>query len=84
MANVSIRIDEKLKNDFQNVCESIGMDMSTAIKVFMKKTTNERGIPFDVSADPFYSAENIATLERRIANIECGKSKMTEHELIEE
>ena len=39
-------------------------------------------LPFEVSVDPFYSKENIAELERRIADAKAGKN-MHEHELIE-
>ena len=37
----------------------------------------------DVSEDVFYTDENIAKLERRIADIKAGKN-ISEHELIEE
>jgi DNA-damage-inducible protein J len=43
----------------------------------------ENRIPFELSADPFYSKENIAELERRVADIRSGKSTLKEHELIE-
>jgi len=38
---------------------------------------------FEINADPFYSAENIAELERRVANLRNGSSVLKEHELIE-
>ena len=41
----------------------------------------KRRIPFEVSADPFYSEPNMKVLEERAAKIESGESK--EHELIE-
>ncbi len=37
-----------------------------------------------LSADPFYSKENITELERRVADVRSGKSTLKEHELIEE
>ena len=37
----------------------------------------------DVSEDVFYTDENIAKLERRIADIKAGKN-ISEHELIED
>ena len=40
--------------------------------------------PFELSADPFYSKENMAELERRVADIRSGKSTLKEHALIEE
>ncbi len=56
--------------------------MSSAISIFLTKVANERRIPFEVSVDPFYSDENIAMLERRIADIKAGIN-IREHELIE-
>ncbi len=38
----------------------------------------------ELTADPFYSKDNIEELERRVANIRSGKSTLKEHELIEE
>ena len=46
------------------------------------RVNTERRIPFEVSADPFYSKENMDELERRIANIRTGKSVLKEHDLI--
>lgn len=52
--------------------------------MFATKVSRERRIPFEVSADPFYSASNMAHLARVTANIDRGTAKLTEHELIEE
>jgi DNA-damage-inducible protein J len=57
--------------------------MSAAFTIFAKKVGREKRIPFELSADPFYSRENIAELERRVADIRSGKSTLKEHELIE-
>lgn len=43
----------------------------------------KRRIPFEVSADPFYSEPNMKVLEERAAKIEAGASVPKEHELIE-
>ena len=46
------------------------------------RVNTERRIPFEVSADPFYSKENMDELERRVTNIRTGKSVLKEHDLI--
>ena len=46
------------------------------------RVNTERRIPFEVSADPFYSKENMDELERRVANIRTGKSVLKEHDSI--
>ena len=82
MAQVSFRIDDKIKKDAEQVCDDIGISMSAAITIYLKRLGKERRIPFDLVADPFYSAKNIAVLDKRIADIKAGKN-ISEHELIE-
>ena len=55
--------------------------MSTAINIFLKKVARERRIPFELSADPFYSESNMAHLRRGVAALNAGKG--VEHEPIE-
>jgi len=82
VAQISLRIDDDVKRSAEQACEDIGMSMSTAINIYLKKLGRERRIPFEVAADPFYSSENMAILDRRIADIRAGKN-VSEHELIE-
>lgn len=82
MAQVSFRIDDKIKKDAEQVCDDIGISMSAAITIYLKRLGKERRIPFDLVADPFYSAKDIALLDKRIADIKAGKN-ISEHELIE-
>lgn len=48
--NVSVRMDEELKTEFDSLCKSIGLTMSTAICVFAKRAVAERKIPFELIA----------------------------------
>ena len=82
MAQVSFRIDDKIKKDAEQVCDDIGISMSAAITIYLKRLGKERRIPFDLVADPFYSAKDIEVLAKRIADIKAGKN-ISEHELIE-
>lgn len=47
---ICVRIDADLKKDFEIFCNSIGVNMSTAINMFVKKTVSEQRIPFELSA----------------------------------
>ena len=53
-----------------------------SLRIDDARVKTERRIPFEVSADPFYSKENMDELERRVANIRTGKSVLKEHDLI--
>ena len=81
--NMNFRLDADTKKSMEQVCSELGMSMTTAFTIFAKKVTREKRIPFDVSADPFYSESNMAHLEQIVRDINSGKAKLVEHELIE-
>lgn len=83
-AMINFRIDEKIKKEMEKICREMGMSMTTAFTIFATKVTKERRIPFEITADPFYSESNMKYLEKVITDIESGKSKLVEHDLIEE
>ena len=51
MANVNIRIEENLKNEFEKVCESMGMTRDEAFENFARAVVEEGKIPFDVEGN---------------------------------
>lgn len=82
MTTISAKIDNTDKNLFEDICSSIGLNVSTAITAFVKATIRERGIPFALKVidDPYiYSDENMRYLRKSIAQIESGMGKI--HEL---
>ena len=80
---VNFRMDEELKKSMEKVCSEMGLSMTTAFTIFAKKVSRERRIPFEVSADPFYSESNMKYLEKVVRDINSGKAKLVEHDLIE-
>jgi DNA-damage-inducible protein J len=50
MAQVNIRIDDTLKGQADSLFEELGMNMSTAVNVFIRQTLRQRGIPFVITA----------------------------------
>lgn len=81
--SVTIRMDENLKRQAEILFEDMGLNMTTAITMFTKAVVRQNKIPFEITADPFYSESNMKVLEQRIANLESGKSVPKEHDLIE-
>lgn len=49
--NVNIRMDAELKKQFEAFCADIGMTMTTAINVFVRKAVRENRIPFEVGGN---------------------------------
>lgn len=80
--NVNFRMDSELKNNMEQVCQEMGLSMTAAFTIFAKTVTREKRIPFEVSADPFYSESNLKHLQRAIAELNAGKG--VEHEIIED
>lgn len=81
MAQISLRVNDDVKRAAEKVLDEIGLSMSTAINIFLKKVAREQRIPFELSADPFYSESNMAHLRRGIAALNAGKG--VTHEPIE-
>lgn len=79
--NVNFRLDQTTKKILEEVCSEMGMTMSTAFTIFAVKVAKERRIPFEITADPFYSNSNIEFLKRGIKAFENGK--VQEHDIIE-
>ena len=81
---VNFRMDEDLKKSMEQTCKEMGMSMTTAFTIFATKVSRERKIPFEVTADPFYSEANLKYLEQVVSNIENGEAHLVEHGLIED
>ena len=80
---VNFRMDQDDKIGMEEVCQELGMSMTTAFNIFAKKMLRERRIPFEVSIDPFYTEANMAYLNRVTSEIDSGRARIVEHDLIE-
>ena len=83
-ATLSMRVDDTLKKNFDNICDDFGFTSTAAITVFMKAVVRERRIPFEIKAS---TKEQInkdawaAFLEMRAAAAEAGLQDMTLDEI---
>ena len=83
-SNITIKIDENVKKEFSYFCEKLGLNMSTAINLFIYSALREKRIPFELKLkeediDPFYSPQNISRLKKSIEEME--KNGGTIHEV---
>ena len=72
-SQVSFRIDDEVKRSAESVLNDLGLSMSAAITVFLKKVGREHRIPFELTADPFYSESNIKHLQQSIHQVKNGQ-----------
>ena len=43
---LQVRVDENLKSEASTIYENLGIDLSTAVRMFLKRSVLENGIPF--------------------------------------
>lgn len=48
---VTARIDEDIKQDFERICKNIGLSVSSAINMFAHATVKRCNLPFDIEVD---------------------------------
>lgn len=49
ITNITMRIDEELKTQLQELVSNLGMDMTTFFILSAKQAVREQGIPFNIS-----------------------------------
>ncbi len=83
----SVRMDEDLKKEFEELCNDFGMNMTTAINIFAKAVVRERKIPFEIQESKKAKAreDGLKALNklRRQAE-ENGTTSITTEEILEE
>lgn len=57
--SMNIRMDSSIKRDAQQIFAELGMDMTTAVNIFLRQAIRQRGLPFEVKLD----VPNADTLE---------------------
>ncbi|MBQ4253555.1 MAG: type II toxin-antitoxin system RelB/DinJ family antitoxin [Erysipelotrichaceae bacterium] len=58
--NINIRTDSNLKKKAELIFSSLGLNMSSAVNMFLKAVVRENGIPFELKMDRSASAEILA------------------------
>ena len=74
---------DDVKRGAEQILTDIGLSMSTAINVFLRKVAREGKIPFELTADPFFTESNMRYLESIMQDVKEGKANFAEHDLIE-
>jgi len=50
-ANINIRVDSEVKNKAQEIFFDFGLDMTTAVNIFLRQVIRKNGIPFDMVSE---------------------------------
>ena len=78
---LQVRIDDTLKNQASQVFENLGIDISTAVRMFLKKSVIEGGIPFDTKIDQLTLSAILAADKMRTTSENNGNSEMSLEEI---
>lgn len=88
MANslLQVRVDEQLKEDVTKIYEELGMDLSTAIRIFLKRSIQEKGIPFGMKLTDIQRDNRAVSAMRRMSEAaeENGIADMSLEEINQE
>jgi DNA-damage-inducible protein J len=84
---LQVRVEDSLKDEANQIFEELGIDMSTAVRMFLKRSVMENGIPFKMTLPRNdYNAERgyRAMVEIEEASEKNGLSDMSLEEINEE
>ena len=72
LTTINVRMDKKIKNEAENLFAELGINMSTAINIFVRQAIRQNKIPFEISAEKTFAAEK----KNRRAAFGCLKGKI--------
>ena len=81
MAVIQVRVDDDLKDLVTELYDSLGIDVSTAVRMFLKKSIVEFGLPFDAKIDEATFNGIMAVKRMQKISRENGNSEMSLEEI---
>ena len=84
MTTLQIRIEDDMKIQATAICSELGIDLSTLVRMCLKKTIQEGGIPFEMKVSDTTRKGISAINSMRQKAEEAGLSDMTLDEINEE
>jgi DNA-damage-inducible protein J len=87
--NLTVRVDEHTKKDFDGFCSNVGINATAAVNMFIKNVVRTRTLPFivtDVAFDGQDNKSTMANMKRSIKSMQeksaiNGNSEMTLDEI---
>lgn len=85
-AMINARTDDKLKAEASELFHNLGMDMTTAINIFLRAAVKSKSIPFAVVEEPDeeYKAKIKRTIEDRLKRSKDPSTEWFSLEEVEE
>jgi len=74
---IQVRIDKKTKNEARKVLEGIGLDVSSAIKIFFRQIINVGNLPFEIRDENGFTQKQVKELEIAIKEAKTSPKHFT-------
>ena len=66
MTTIQVRTDEKTKKTAQQILHKLGLDLSTAINIYLVQIVEKQGIPFEIVTENGFTLAEEAELLKEI------------------
>ena len=80
MSQINIRLDEALKTQAEALFAELGMNMTTAVNLFIRQAIREKAIPFRIDATPVVDDFTVGEkkiieegLKKSLADVKAGR-----------
>ena len=83
MPTITVNVDSEDKERFNEICAKLGMNISTAVNIFIKKVNSTRSIPFKLEVEEEYNEETLAACREAMA-ISEGKIPAKRYDSLQE
>lgn len=82
-SNITIRMDEELKRQAEELFSNLGLNMTAAFTIFAKQAIREQAIPFKISMEN-YNADTITAIENVLNKKNLSRAFSSVEELMGE
>ncbi|MEK7653244.1 MAG: type II toxin-antitoxin system RelB/DinJ family antitoxin [Patescibacteria group bacterium] len=69
---VQARVDKKIKRQAAKIFNSLGLDLSTGIKIYLAKVVRDQGVPFLLTTENGFTPEQEKKILAEIAAMEAA------------
>ena len=81
--STNIKIDPELKEQAQDLFESLGMNLTTAVNIFLRQSVREQAIPFRIG-EPVPNAETLQAIRDARSGVGLSRGFTSVKELMED
>lgn len=81
--NLNIRIDKEVKLQAEKIFDALGLNMTTAVNIFLRQAIRENGIPFEVKLNIPNETTAAAVPEQSVTPPSLREAPMPEQPEIE-